>query len=54
MAITQPDALCLSSSSVVLMVVPMFHANSWGLNFGGKNGSGFGYVLVGYGLWFRV
>jgi fatty-acyl-CoA synthase len=27
------DALCIGSSNTVLMVVPMFHANSWGLAF---------------------
>lgn len=27
------DALCLGASNTVLMIVPMFHANSWGLNF---------------------
>ncbi|WIA13606.1 hypothetical protein OEZ85_007172 [Tetradesmus obliquus] len=32
---TAPDALALSASSTILMVVPMFHANSWGLNFSG-------------------
>eukprot|EP00878_Enallax_costatus_P015485 GHUV01016220.1.p1 GENE.GHUV01016220.1~~GHUV01016220.1.p1 ORF type:complete len:332 (+),score=59.55 GHUV01016220.1:178-1173(+) len=30
-----PDSLCLGAQSTVLMVVPMFHANSWGLNFSG-------------------
>eukprot|EP00882_Tetradesmus_deserticola_P001881 GHRQ01002017.1.p1 GENE.GHRQ01002017.1~~GHRQ01002017.1.p1 ORF type:complete len:566 (+),score=249.76 GHRQ01002017.1:439-2136(+) len=30
-----PDALALSAASTILMVVPMFHANSWGLNFSG-------------------
>lgn len=29
-----PDALDLKSASTVLMVVPMFHANSWGIAFG--------------------
>jgi hypothetical protein len=32
---TAPDALALSAGSTILMVVPMFHANSWGLNFSG-------------------
>ncbi|KAF6251413.1 hypothetical protein COO60DRAFT_1675845 [Scenedesmus sp. NREL 46B-D3] len=32
---TAPDALALSAASTILMVVPMFHANSWGLNFSG-------------------
>src|SRR5690606_36971502 len=27
----QPDAMCLSARDVVLPVVPMFHANAWGL-----------------------
>eukprot|EP00879_Flechtneria_rotunda_P013367 GHRR01013957.1.p1 GENE.GHRR01013957.1~~GHRR01013957.1.p1 ORF type:complete len:477 (+),score=139.27 GHRR01013957.1:1442-2872(+) len=31
--VTQSDALCLGSQNTVLMVVPMFHANSWGMNF---------------------
>lgn len=31
-----PDGLALSATSTVLMVVPMFHANSWGLNFSGE------------------
>jgi nicotinic acid phosphoribosyltransferase len=25
----------MGASSTILMVVPMFHANSWGLNFSG-------------------
>jgi fatty-acyl-CoA synthase len=32
---TQPDALCLGAANSMLMVVPMFHANSWGVNFAG-------------------
>ncbi|KAK9830071.1 hypothetical protein WJX72_009587 [[Myrmecia] bisecta] len=28
-----PDALCVSSGSTVLPIVPLFHANSWGLVF---------------------
>jgi fatty-acyl-CoA synthase len=28
-----PDAFCLSSRDVVMPVVPMYHANSWGLAF---------------------
>ncbi|KAF8064630.1 alkK [Scenedesmus sp. PABB004] len=31
--VTQPDALALSATSSMLMIVPMFHANSWGLSF---------------------
>jgi hypothetical protein len=34
--VVMPDALCLGAGSTVLMVVPMFHANSWGLNFAGE------------------
>jgi fatty-acyl-CoA synthase len=34
---TAPDALALSAASTILMVVPMFHANSWGLNFSGAS-----------------
>lgn len=34
LAIALPDALDLRSSSAVLAVVPMFHANSWGIAFG--------------------
>jgi hypothetical protein len=34
--VTQPDALCLGAASSMLMVVPMFHANSWGVNFAGE------------------
>lgn len=33
---TQPDALALGAANTVLMVVPMFHANSWGLAFAGE------------------
>jgi fatty-acyl-CoA synthase len=33
MAVAMPDASCLGSSSSMLAVVPMFHANSWGLAF---------------------
>ena len=29
----QPDAFDLSSRSVILPIVPMFHANSWGIPF---------------------
>jgi fatty-acyl-CoA synthase len=29
----QGDALCLTGSDIVLLAVPMFHANSWGLPF---------------------
>ncbi len=31
MIAAQPDAMCLASRDVVLPVVPMFHANCWGL-----------------------
>ncbi|MDE3011659.1 MAG: long-chain-fatty-acid--CoA ligase [Pseudomonadota bacterium] len=31
MAISQPDAFCLSARDTVLPVVPMFHVNAWGL-----------------------
>jgi fatty-acyl-CoA synthase len=31
--VAMPDALDLRAGSTVLMVVPMFHANSWGLCF---------------------
>ena len=30
-ATSMPDTLCISASSVVMPVVPMFHANAWGL-----------------------
>jgi hypothetical protein len=33
--VTQPDALCIGAGNSMLMVVPMFHANSWGVNFAG-------------------
>eukprot|EP00891_Asterochloris_glomerata_P006068 jgi/Astpho2/6068/fgenesh1_pg.00084_%23_57_t len=33
MAVSLPDCLNLSSRSVYLAIVPMFHANSWGLVF---------------------
>lgn len=33
LAIVQIDAFCLSSSSVLLPVVPMYHANAWGLPY---------------------
>ena len=29
------DACCLSSRSVILVIVPLFHANAWGLVFAG-------------------
>ena len=32
-AVAMPDAMGLSASDVVLAVVPMFHANAWGLNY---------------------
>eukprot|EP00879_Flechtneria_rotunda_P006882 GHRR01007227.1.p1 GENE.GHRR01007227.1~~GHRR01007227.1.p1 ORF type:complete len:461 (+),score=111.37 GHRR01007227.1:227-1609(+) len=35
MILLSPDALALGASSTILMIVPMFHANSWGLNFAG-------------------
>ncbi len=35
LAVINPDALCLQSASTVLVVVPMFHANSWGITFCG-------------------
>ncbi len=31
MMAAQPDAMCLSSRDVIMPVVPMFHANCWGL-----------------------
>jgi hypothetical protein len=33
LSVSMPDALCLSARSVILAIVPMFHANSWGLAF---------------------
>lgn len=36
--VTQPDSLCLGAADSMLMVVPMFHANSWGVNFAGEEG----------------
>lgn len=35
LAVSLPDALDVKSASCILMVVPMFHANSWGLAFAG-------------------
>ena len=28
-----PDSMCLSANDTILPVVPMFHANAWGLNY---------------------
>ncbi len=33
MLVNQPDVFGLSSSDVVLAIVPMFHANAWGLTY---------------------
>jgi fatty-acyl-CoA synthase len=33
MALALPDVLCLRQSDVILPIVPMFHANGWGLPF---------------------
>lgn len=33
MALTQPDALCMSRSDTMLPVVPMFHINAWSIPF---------------------
>jgi fatty-acyl-CoA synthase len=33
LAIVQPDVMNLSATDTLLMVVPMFHANAWGLTF---------------------
>lgn len=30
-----PDGGCLAAASTVLVLVPLFHANSWGLAFAG-------------------
>jgi fatty-acyl-CoA synthase len=30
-----PDALGMGANNTVLMIVPAFHANSWGMNFAG-------------------
>jgi acyl-CoA synthetase (AMP-forming)/AMP-acid ligase II len=35
LAMTQPDVLALGSRDVVLVAVPMFHANGWGLPYAG-------------------
>ncbi|PSC74120.1 long-chain-fatty-acid-ligase [Micractinium conductrix] len=35
LAVALPDCLDVKSTSTILMVVPMFHANSWGLAFAG-------------------
>ncbi|WP_425045377.1 long-chain-fatty-acid--CoA ligase [Primorskyibacter sp. S87] len=32
-AISMPDAMSLSSSEIILPVVPMFHANAWGIPY---------------------
>lgn len=29
----QPDAYCLSAKDIILVAIPMFHANAWGLPF---------------------
>ncbi|WP_421019742.1 AMP-binding protein, partial [Klebsiella pneumoniae] len=29
----QPDAYCLSAKDTILVAIPMFHANAWGLPF---------------------
>jgi hypothetical protein len=34
--IIQADALAMGAATTVLMVVPMFHASGWGLNFAGE------------------
>src|ERR1700758_2613016 len=33
LAVVQPDVMNLSATDTLLMVVPMFHANAWGLTF---------------------
>lgn len=35
MIITQPDSLALGAATTVLITVPLFHANGWGLAFAG-------------------
>ena len=34
-AVTAPDGLCISSTEVILPVVPMFHVNAWGIPYAG-------------------
>ncbi len=48
-AVCMPDAMGLSSTSVILPVVPMFHVNAWGLAYAGPM-SGAKLVMPGAGL----
>ena len=33
LSVAMPDALNLCARSIILAIVPMFHANAWGLTF---------------------
>jgi len=45
----QPDVFSMSSNDVVLIIVPMFHANAWGLAFAAPT-AGAKMVLPGAGM----
>jgi fatty-acyl-CoA synthase len=49
MMVNQPDVFGLSSSDVVLAIVPMFHANAWGLTYA-VPAAGAKLVLPGAGM----
>lgn len=49
MMVNQPDVFGLSSSEVVLAIVPMFHANAWGLTYA-VPAAGAKLVLPGAGM----
>lgn len=48
-AISMPDALSLSASEIILPVVPMFHANAWGIPYSAAM-TGAKLVMPGPGL----
>ena len=48
-SISMPDALSLSSSEIILPVVPMFHANAWGIPYAAAM-TGAKLVMPGPGL----
>ena len=48
-AISMPDVMCLSSRDCILPVVPMFHANAWGIPYAAAL-TGAKLVLPGSGL----
>ncbi|WP_121066678.1 long-chain-fatty-acid--CoA ligase [Chachezhania antarctica] len=49
LAISLPDGLCLSAQEIVLPVVPMFHANAWGIPYAAAM-TGAKVVMPGPGL----